>query len=208
LGTDALPEDEFGRSVAIRGDVIAVGAPNADVNGLGSGTVSLYERVAGTWTKTARLISSMPSKGLGYGVAVGASEVFGTSATPVPTGASVHVFPGDVGNIDTHGSACSGSLGIAPQLVVEGCPNVGHSLTLTLDDAYGPSVALLFLGTSPASVPAAGDCTLWVTPLVTMPPLPLLGFGPGSSSFRATFALPARVAGATLHMQAFGQDPG
>lgn len=45
--------DTFGFSIKLSGDgsVLAVGAPNADQNGSNSGTLSIYENIAGTWTQ-------------------------------------------------------------------------------------------------------------------------------------------------------------
>ncbi|NOY99820.1 MAG: hypothetical protein GXP40_11590 [Chloroflexi bacterium] len=44
--------DEFGRSVAISGDTIIVGAPEVDLNGSNSGLVYIFEKPIGGWTGT------------------------------------------------------------------------------------------------------------------------------------------------------------
>ena len=61
IGSDTLPRDGFGGSVAIEGDVVVVGAQNAgNTNGGsdGAGAAYVFEFDGATWTQTARLIPS------------------------------------------------------------------------------------------------------------------------------------------------------
>ena len=44
--------DEFGRSVAVSGDTIVVGAPEVNLNGSNSGLVYIFEKPVGGWTGT------------------------------------------------------------------------------------------------------------------------------------------------------------
>ncbi|ETW93745.1 MAG: hypothetical protein ETSY1_37905 [Candidatus Entotheonella factor] len=56
---DAAADDEFGSSVAVSGDRIAVGALGDDDNGFASGSVYIFERQGnGSWQEVAKLIAS------------------------------------------------------------------------------------------------------------------------------------------------------
>ena len=74
--SDAAAEDRFGYSVAVEGDVIAVGAHTADPNGVESlGATYLFQRNAGgtnAWARVARLTAAdrADSDELGISVAV------------------------------------------------------------------------------------------------------------------------------------------
>ncbi|MCK4872198.1 MAG: hypothetical protein KAS72_05700 [Phycisphaerales bacterium] len=66
---DGAAGDRFGWSVAIAGEAIVVGAPNADDNGVNSGSAYVFENVGGVWVQAAKLV---PDDGE-------ASDVFGIS---------------------------------------------------------------------------------------------------------------------------------
>lgn len=66
--------DEFGRSIAVSGDVMAVGVPN-DNNVLSDdGTVVLYRQIGGVWTYETRLGASAPGANDHFGSAVALDE--------------------------------------------------------------------------------------------------------------------------------------
>ncbi|MBC8205908.1 MAG: FG-GAP repeat protein [Kiritimatiellales bacterium] len=50
--------DAFGYSVSISGDHVIVGARDDDDTGLDSGSVYIFERIAGTWTEVTKLTAS------------------------------------------------------------------------------------------------------------------------------------------------------
>ena len=56
--SDGQRFDRFGRSVAIDGDTIVVGATGDDDLGSGSGTAFVFERSDGQWMETAKLTAS------------------------------------------------------------------------------------------------------------------------------------------------------
>jgi hypothetical protein len=58
-----------GDRVVVDGDVLAVTAYNDPTEGAGHGAVFVFERVGGTWTSTATLLSGEPPT-LGFGIAV------------------------------------------------------------------------------------------------------------------------------------------
>lgn len=76
-------EDFFGRSVAVHGDVIVVGAEGGgDPTILNTGMAVVYERSADIWAETTRLIpaDSMVGQQIGFSVAVhGATIVVGAN---------------------------------------------------------------------------------------------------------------------------------
>ena len=55
--SDGRRFDRFGRSVAIDGDTIVVGATGDDDAGLGAGTAFVFERVDGQWLETGKLVA-------------------------------------------------------------------------------------------------------------------------------------------------------
>lgn len=73
--SDAVARDEFGRAVAISGDVIVVGAPFDDhAGGLSAGSAYVFERTAtGAFVEVTKLISSDSNDGDTFGFAVAIS---------------------------------------------------------------------------------------------------------------------------------------
>jgi hypothetical protein len=67
----------FGWSVAIDGNIIAVGAWNEDIPGDQFGAVYVYERVGGTWTQNAKLVplSGDDQERFGHSVAVSGTRI-------------------------------------------------------------------------------------------------------------------------------------
>ncbi len=57
-GTDTQWDDEFGKSVAISGNQLIVGAPAEKVNGESSGAVYVYKYLNNKWVKTGKLTAS------------------------------------------------------------------------------------------------------------------------------------------------------
>lgn len=66
---DALGDeyDSFGAAVAADGDTLAVGVPGHDLPTVDAGCVYVYERSAGTWTRTAKLTNPDPAAALRFG---------------------------------------------------------------------------------------------------------------------------------------------
>jgi hypothetical protein len=54
---DAQAGDSFGVSVAVWGDVAAVGADEEDAAGIGAGALYIFERSADTWIETGKLVA-------------------------------------------------------------------------------------------------------------------------------------------------------
>ncbi len=70
LASDALAGDEFGRSVALSGDRVAIGAPLADARGVDAGAVYVFVRTGGGWVEEARLVSAHAHERALFGLSV------------------------------------------------------------------------------------------------------------------------------------------
>jgi hypothetical protein len=100
LAPDGKAVDVFGRSVAINGDAIVVGAQWDDADGAidpndNRGSVYVFRRAGGTWTEQAKLTAPDGASGDLFGVMVG------MSTDTVVVGASF----ADVGGITDQGAA-------------------------------------------------------------------------------------------------------
>ncbi len=76
--------DQFGKSVAIDGDTIVVGAPADDDGGANGGAAYVFERESGGWALTQQLLSAdvSPGDALGISVAVSGDTIVVGSLTP------------------------------------------------------------------------------------------------------------------------------
>lgn len=70
VAADASAGARAGWSVAIDGDVAAVGSILANVGGVPSGAVYVFERAGGAWSQTAKLAPDIPAASQSYGVSV------------------------------------------------------------------------------------------------------------------------------------------
>lgn len=108
----------------------------------------------------------------------------------------------------TGGPGCAGSGGFAPYLSAIGCPTAGGIVDLSLTLGYGGSVAYIFLGTQPASVPASPICTLYTFPLLPIAiPLQFSGIGPGLGTYSAQVKLAPNIMPGSVILQAFEPAP-
>ena len=76
--------DRFGRSVAIDGDLLAVGAPTDSTQSVGGGVVYVFRRISGTWFFEVRLLPSAPGLRANFGQAVAVDEATNTVAVGAP----------------------------------------------------------------------------------------------------------------------------
>ena len=69
---DGAVDDNFGFSVSISGNIALIGSPNDDDTGADSGSVYVYENIAGTWTFVTKLTAPDGAAGdsFGYNVAI------------------------------------------------------------------------------------------------------------------------------------------
>ncbi len=92
--SDGAADDHFGASVSLDGDVLAVGAPDAEELVYGAGAVYVFERSGGVWSEQQTLVASNPGSDeqMGRGVALdGATLLAGAPGKDTATGAS-YVF--------------------------------------------------------------------------------------------------------------------
>ncbi|KAG5183006.1 hypothetical protein JKP88DRAFT_157299, partial [Tribonema minus] len=74
--TDVATSDNFGRCVAVSGTYAIVGS-QCDVGGrLNAGAAYMFERIAGTWTQTTKLVASDVCPGDNFGIAVSVSGTY------------------------------------------------------------------------------------------------------------------------------------
>jgi len=128
IAADAVPWDDFGRSVAAEGNLAVIGASQADRRGLTDvGAAYVFRRGGGTWTQEQSLVPSLAadSDHLGIDVAVesGVVAVGAEDADPraIRNAGSVMLFASAAGRWDEQQS-------IAPSALAEG-------------DRFGNSVA-------------------------------------------------------------------
>ncbi len=78
MAADGVNGDWFGYSVALRGNLLAVGASRDDLIGLDQGSVYVYSRAAGGWTAVTRLSASDAANfdSFGQSVAISGGAVF------------------------------------------------------------------------------------------------------------------------------------
>ena len=97
--TDAFTADNFGRSVTLSGDTLAIGAPGKADKGADTGAAYIFARSDGSWTQQAKLTASDASSTDSFGWSVTlngdtmAAGAFGDAEKGVDAG-SVYVYKG------------------------------------------------------------------------------------------------------------------
>jgi uncharacterized repeat protein (TIGR01451 family) len=89
------PFDQLGHSIALSGDVLAVGAPGDDTRADAAGTVYVYERGADGWALAAMLTAAEGDNvgdGLGYAVALDGDTLLAGAPFADDGFGAVHVF--------------------------------------------------------------------------------------------------------------------
>lgn len=74
--SDGVADDQFGRSAAIDGETIVVGATGQDGGGLNAGAAYVFQRLGGNWVQTAKLTASEAAIDDAFGVSAGISGSF------------------------------------------------------------------------------------------------------------------------------------
>jgi choice-of-anchor B domain-containing protein len=88
--TDTTAEGELGASVAIRGNLAFIGAPD---EGDGIGAVYVYRRAdSGTWSQHVRLANPDSTRGASFGSALAVNETHLIVGAPRQQGGAVYVF--------------------------------------------------------------------------------------------------------------------
>lgn len=72
--TSASPSDEFGRALALDGDLTIIGARNDDDGGSNAGAAYVFERGATVWSFSQKLMAALPVSNDRFGSCVAAAE--------------------------------------------------------------------------------------------------------------------------------------
>ena len=158
--TDGAAFGEFGRSVAVSGTTIAVGAPGADVNGnIDQGAVYVFTRAGGTWHQAAKLTATDGATGddLGLSVAISgatiaAGALFATVNGNIDQGA-VYVFT-RAGHTWHQAAKLTASSGAAGDGLGFSVAISATTIAAGADDATGygnPGPGAVYVFTKPAS---------------------------------------------------------
>lgn len=213
--------DLAGTSVAGAGDLdadgladVLVGIPSDESQGNYTGAMRAFSGTSGALLFTRYGLT----KNTGFGQSVaGLGDVDADGAPDIGIGGPASSAGGklwvlssaDCSSITEYGSGCPGSGGFIPLLRLTGCATAGSSIGLSLSDALGGSLAIIFLGPQPVSIPIKGGCTALVDPLPGHLTLLLSGAGAGKGSSVHVGVLPAGVApGSSVALQALVIDPG
>lgn len=130
----ALLGDQFGRSLALRGDRLVVGAPYDDDLGAQSGSAFIYDRSAGSFGLTAQLLPSNGKAGDQFGRSValsGNTAVVGAwlSDAAAIDGGATYAF------VTTNGTAWTQQAQF-PLTLVDPGDHVGESVAISGDHAF------------------------------------------------------------------------
>lgn len=210
-----------GTSVAGPGDLDADGLADVLLGCPGSQSVATQTGVARAFSgSSGSLLFTCPGDagkgffglcvaGLGDVDADGVAD-FSVSAPTYDGGGKLWVVSAaDCSGITKYGIGCLGSGGFIPHLQLTGCATAGGSVGLTLSGALGGSLAVVFVGLQPASIPIKGGCTALVDPLPGELVLQLAGVGPGNGQATHVGEMPpGTAAGTSLALQALVIDPG
>ncbi|MBI4880227.1 MAG: FG-GAP repeat protein [Planctomycetes bacterium] len=229
---------QFGCSVSVSGDRLVVGADcesssatgvngdQSDNSAAVAGAAYTFTRSGTTWSQQAYLKASNTESWDSFGLSVSMSDstvVAGapfeaSSATGVngdqsnngaATSGAAYVFIVPCLPIITYGTGCAGSGGFIPDFAMSGCATAGESLSFSITNGLGGSLAWLFVGATQAALPMGAGCTLNVWPAIgPLGPLPLSGSGPGNGSISAVVAIPPASPLGQVSVQAFVVDPG
>lgn len=217
----------YGFSVSGIGDVdgdghddFATGNPRA--RGLFGGTddeygmVAVFSGLSGSQIHTFNGLGS--EDWLGY--SLGGGGDFDLDGRPdliigAPGGSPVHSYSGYASIHSTNctptvvrDGGCPGTGGFEPTLSLSWCAYPDVYWEYRIDDALGGAFALLFVGSTPSSLPLGGGCTLALFPIEHAIGVQLHGSGAGAGHEDGYFLIPPGLSGVTVVMQAMIMDPG
>ena len=147
LPTPAQLYQNFGYSLDLEGDRAAVGAPGEDGTRQDQGAVYVFERQAGIWVQTTRIISTAPEEAARFGMNLSLS---GDRLAISAPGASQAAGANNHGHVDVH--VLVGGVWRSEQMIESFAPNVswdGFQLDLDHDrlvvtlSSYAPQTGYL-----------------------------------------------------------------
>lgn len=172
-----------------------------------------------SWVNSVQLLSggtgsvisvySLPTSGAGVSDAGDINFDLRSEAVAV-TGAAAYVYTHECGQIYSYGSGCPGSGDLTPTLSATGCPVGLGTVSVSFANSIGPTMVAIVVGTSQASVPLGGSCSLLVGNVLPEPILFIIpGDGrAGSGQFEITTKMPVFAAGLLVTLQVFADDGG
>ena len=208
ISSDGLAFDRFGWGLAVRGDLVLIGASgDANVNGPYAGSAYVFARAGGLWSEKLKFLASDGAENDFFGIAVGiggdtllVTAQLDDNEGGVNTGSTYFVrLDGDWTDL---GFGLAGVAGV-PALVGTG-PLVGGTpgqLALSNARPSAPCIEFLSLAGNPA--PFKGGT------LVPLPPALMLGLvTPASGAITQPFTWPSGLpSGLSLHVQFAIADP-
>jgi FG-GAP repeat protein len=133
VAADGLAGDQFGASVALRGDVALVGAPFDDVNKkTDQGAVYVFVRQGGAWGQQGKLVAAEGGAGTNFGASVA------LSASAILVGAPKQTVNGQT----ERGAVLAYQYSAGPEGVVVSTPQQLTAPDGAAGDHFGHSVAL------------------------------------------------------------------
>ncbi|MFZ4720452.1 MAG: LamG-like jellyroll fold domain-containing protein [Ilumatobacteraceae bacterium] len=133
FGSETTTGDQFGFSVAIDGDLIAIGAPLDDLPGLtDAGAVYVFARTGGVWLQQAKVVAAAPGTSDTFGSSVALDAAGGRLAVGVPQDDGVDDLSQDAGSLQV--SLQTGTTWSAPQVLAASGVQAG--------DRFGAAVAI------------------------------------------------------------------
>jgi hypothetical protein len=223
---DAQSLDNFGRGVAIKGNLIVVGAPHEDTIAASAGAAYTFRRgpaILDTWSAEDKLMAESEGAAgdeFGWSTAIdgnyplvgarlsdadgsnsGACFLF--SLNPSSAGGG-NCGCGTVAMDIAYGTGKPGTLGV-PVLSADDPAAIGGSTCIELSNALPGAIPLLFLGFSSTSIPFdKGELLVGSPQIIVLPPVP------GSGFFEIPGSVPedASLCNTRFFLQIMFADPG
>lgn len=214
--TDPAASATFGSVVAIDGSQVYVSDYGYTMGTSTTGCVFAFERVTETWVSKSTLTPADYSnsefgralKPTSGGLIVGAPHAVGKTSQS----GAVYEMSTMPNPASKFGTPCAGTGGFLPILGLpqsyDGCVFPGTSLTFTVSGGLGGSSALVLIGLAPTNTVLPNGCSVLVSPVVTVVPVPLFGAGPGNGSVSFGATVPIVVGAGSVYLQAISIEPG
>ena len=221
-GSDTVASDRFGTSVSVHGDTIYIGAPGANSN---AGAVYVFQRQAGVWSETSKLVPAGAVAGGQFGLTLltdGATLAVGANASSAGAVGSLYLF--DITSpapTQTYCTAKVNSQGCTPQIGAIGVPGATNPNPFAITAASvinHKSGFVLYSIAGMAATPFQGGTLCLASPLHRTPAQNSGGnVGPPDCSGTYNFNFnarvqsgvdPALVPGVEVWAQYYSRDPG
>ncbi|MEX1025302.1 MAG: hypothetical protein WD226_09515 [Planctomycetota bacterium] len=201
--SDGLALDAFGRSLALSGDTLVVGAAQHDAAASEGGAGYVFRFDGVSFVQEDKLGEGVGANArLGFAVATSASEVLLSAIGGAAETGGLHTWRVGI-TFDPLGTGTAGSGGLTPALGTGDCFALAIPGTLRIENALGGTIGAIVIGNTLTFLPVFGG-VLYTQPINTIPitfsgPAGL----PGAGVFELAITLvPTPPAGVTFVMQA------